>query len=179
MSVKKKSHLGQYDMQTIDSLKQAIDDAENDGNQYSKSRYLGELGVAYYSSGLYEEAKTYLQQAIAISHEINDSIGEGSHLGNLGNISISLGNYRKAIEYYEQTLLIAQAIDGTVGEQMQGLTLANIGNAYLKLRDYRIAIEYYERAKEIFVQGVYLPGGYFPRVKEHIVQTLAELKEKL
>ncbi len=98
---------GHYAEQMI-VLETGLTAAQHLEDRYSKSAFLGKLGLAYYAQGQLEQAIAFYQQALAIAQEIGDRHGEEAHLGNLGNAYGDLGQSEQAITCYQQALAIAQ-----------------------------------------------------------------------
>nr|WP_242033104.1 tetratricopeptide repeat protein [Coleofasciculus sp. FACHB-129] len=74
----------------------------------SEGQVLVNLGVAYYSLGLYPKAIDCYKQVLAIVGENEDRSIESYALGNLGNAYHSLGDFARAIEYHQQHLTLAK-----------------------------------------------------------------------
>lgn len=104
------------------------------------------LGVVYADLGRKEEARTYLEQALSISRELDDRGRESIILNKLGMVYADLGMTEEARENLEQAL----GIDRELGDRMrEGMTLNNLGSIYWVLRKKERALEYYEAALSI------------------------------
>jgi len=125
---------------------QALDAACRLGDRRSLGRWLGNLGLAYWSLGQVEKAIECHRQALAISREVGDRRREGNHLGNLGLAYRHLGQVEQAIEYHRQALEIAREVGDRRGE---GNHLDNLGLAHWSLGQVEKAIEYYTHALRI------------------------------
>ncbi|MGR3309145.1 MAG: tetratricopeptide repeat protein, partial [Candidatus Brocadiales bacterium] len=114
------------------------------------SRYLNELGKAYYTLGKYQEAIEHYEKALSINRDVH---GEkhpevATNLNNLGAAWQALGKYEMAIGYYEQALFIDKEIYGERHPNV-ATDLNNLGAAWDSLGKYDKAIEYYEQALSI------------------------------
>ena len=118
---------------------------ERDRN--GEGRFLGNLGLAYYSLGQYQRAIDYLQQALEIARAIGDRNGEGGCLGNLGSAYDSLGQYQRAIDYHQQPLEIARAIGDRKGEANARF---NLGLELENVKQKSEAIDAYDNARQIY-----------------------------
>ncbi|XP_078581772.1 uncharacterized protein LOC144865100 [Branchiostoma floridae x Branchiostoma japonicum] len=110
------------------------------------------LGRAYYQSGAYGKAISYLEEAL---HNYRRIYGESATyaaiatlLSMLGAAYGELGEYRKAIRYLEQSLQMCRSI---YGEEHINITssLNNLGMMWKALSDFESAREYLEQALQI------------------------------
>ncbi len=93
-------------------------------SRQGEGRSLTGLGGIADSSGQYEPALGYYDQALAIRREIGDRAGEGVTLNNIATVYNNLGQYQLALDTYEQALTIRREIGDRTGE---GITLNNMG----------------------------------------------------
>jgi CHAT domain-containing protein/Tfp pilus assembly protein PilF len=68
-----------------------------------------------YMKGEYTQALKYLEDARAISHELNDPGGEGSILNTIGVTYDATGHYREALQAYQESKALRKAADDPVG----------------------------------------------------------------
>jgi tetratricopeptide (TPR) repeat protein/transcriptional regulator with XRE-family HTH domain len=134
-------YLGNYS-EAIQAYENSLKIAREIGDQQSKGRILGNLGLTYESLGQYKRAIDFYQQSLAIAREIGNRRGEGATLGNLGLAYNNLGQYERAIDFSQQYLNIAREIGDLLGE---GSTLGNLGLAYNNLGQYDQAIDFYQQ----------------------------------
>ncbi len=112
---------------------------------------LNNLGVvASQQEGKYEEARDYLERALAIREK---ALGPehpqvAGSLNNLGNVASSQGKYEEARDYYERALAIREKALGPEHPQV-ALPLSNLGNVAGAQGKYEEARGYYERALAI------------------------------
>jgi tetratricopeptide (TPR) repeat protein len=150
---------------------------------------LGNLGFVYYSSGQFERAIEFLEEALSITHESGNRPGEERHLGNLGRAYRERGQFERAIEFLEEALSIAHEIGDRPGE---GRHLGNLGLTYrdlgqfeqvIKLHEEALAIarEISDRAQEGLNLGIlgsaYSSLGQFERALKLIEEALAIARE--
>jgi tetratricopeptide (TPR) repeat protein len=150
---------------------------------------LGNLGFVYYSSGQFERATEFLEEALSITHESGNRPGEERHLGNLGRAYRERGQFERAIEFLEEALSIAHEIGDRPGE---GRHLGNLGLIYrdlgqfeqvIKLHEEALAIarEISDRAQEGLNLGIlgsaYSSLGQFERALKLIEEALAIARE--
>ncbi|MHC5739540.1 tetratricopeptide repeat protein, partial [Nostoc sp.] len=88
------------------------------GDRFGEGSALGNLGIAYYSLGQYQQAIEFQQQSLNITREIGDIRGEANSWFNLGlsleNVNRepdALGAYRNARELYQVMGLDANVVD--------------------------------------------------------------------
>ena len=119
-------------------------------NQLSDPRLklssMGNLARAYHSTGHYQQAITYHEQAIAVARQVEDRSGEGRNLGSLALNYTALGQTARAIDYLEQALAIAREIGDRSGE---GRHLGSLALNYSALGQTARAIDYLEQALAI------------------------------
>jgi tetratricopeptide (TPR) repeat protein len=83
------------------------------------------IGITYYTIGLYELALAYFKKSL----ELNNSnlTSKAETLLNIGNIFYSLSSYENAMQYYRNAFKIADSLN-VIGLKIK--TLLNIGNLY-------------------------------------------------
>jgi tetratricopeptide (TPR) repeat protein/MinD-like ATPase involved in chromosome partitioning or flagellar assembly len=135
-----------YISQRVTALEIGIMTAQKLENRHDESRFLANLGFAYYQLGEVRGAIEYYEQALAIAREIGDRHLEGTTLGNLGLAYSSLGEVHRAVEYYEQALAIVREMGDRRGESV---ALGNLGLGFRALGEIHRAIEFYEQSLAI------------------------------
>jgi tetratricopeptide (TPR) repeat protein len=110
------------------------------------ARHLNELGIAYKSLGMIEQASQAYEECRFIFEEIGDRMSEGRTLNNLSQIYKVQGDYPKALAYLERSLLIMQEIGDRAGE---GVTLNNLATLAFAQGDYPQALGYLERSLQV------------------------------
>ncbi|MFC0628624.1 AfsR/SARP family transcriptional regulator [Kribbella deserti] len=74
------------------------------GDRTAEGQAVNAIGSAYLRQQRYEEAKTYMENALAIRRELDDIEGVGISLNNLGLLHKHLGDLPEAIRYLEESL---------------------------------------------------------------------------
>ncbi len=112
--------------------------------------YLMNIGVIKQLLTEYEEAETYLQQALVIAEEHELVHRYGQVYGNLGIVELKRKNYGNSIEYQQQALVY---FDDLKAYTQAAICLQNIGFAYAKLREYGKAAKAYDQSIELRLQS--------------------------
>lgn len=101
------------------------------------------LGLNYFFNGKYFDAEDYLQQAIHIQKQIEDTTSLAHSYNVLAGIYGESGQYSKSINTLFEAIKIFE-----FQHNIKGLVTAynNLGYLYLKLDEYKKAREYYENA---------------------------------
>ena len=110
------------------------------------SNILHQLGVAYLSKREPTEARKYLEDAIKIANEFQDSTFHAEVLNTLGDSYGQQRQFDTAITYYQKSLSISQQLQNPRGETA---ALFKLGNAYLELRQFTQATTFYQQCLEI------------------------------
>lgn len=103
---------------------------------------LNKISVEYRKSDL-QKAKSYAQQALTESQQVNDQKGIGDAYNNLGSVLNFDGDYEGAIRHYLNSFLFRQKLQDSSG---MANSLSNIGVMYRKLNNFEKAFEYYQKA---------------------------------
>ena len=80
------------------------------GNRNGEGNALGNLGLAYYSLGQYQQAIEFSQQSWNIAREIGDRNGEGTAWFNLGLSLEKINRESEALGAYRNARELCQAI---------------------------------------------------------------------
>ncbi|MDF5739680.1 tetratricopeptide repeat protein, partial [Nostoc sp. S13] len=139
------------------------------------SNILHQLGVAYLSKREPTEARKYLEDAIKIANEFQDSTFHAEVVNTLGDSYSQQREFDTAIAYYQKSLSISQQLQNPRGETA---ALFKLGNAYLNLRQFTQATTFYQQCLEIEQQ---LGNHYSSANKYHnlgiVAQNLREFEE--
>ncbi len=103
-----------------------------------------------------DEAKKLIDEAYALSKEIDYTFGEATALHNYGNLYDLTGEYEKALDYLDQALKMRIEIKDSMG---QAMTYNSIGVIYDVRGEFKEALQYYIKSLKISdliddVQGV-------------------------
>ena len=93
--------LGNYEM-AIEYFANSLEAVEKTGNQFSKSVILFNIGEAHQRAGEIELAKQSLDQAKAISSDLNDDIGVAWANSSLAEIAVMQGEFETALSFYKE-----------------------------------------------------------------------------
>lgn len=106
------------------------------------ARILQFLGESFYTSGQYQQAKTYYERSLAMFKRVGTPGDVGMLMSALGDVYYAQGQYDKAIEHQAEWLASAQKDSTRFAE---GIALGSLGNIYEAKGDYYKAIEYHQR----------------------------------
>ena len=73
---------------------------------------MSRLPVDLLDEGSYSEARSRLEEAVALQREVGDRAYIANALGNLGNVARAQGDYEIAYSLYHESLVIAQELGG-------------------------------------------------------------------
>ncbi len=137
--------LGQRDEErdTLRALKNA------DGAPAADTAYL--WGQFHEAIGEYEQAQTYVEQALRAFQEVGAPVREANCLTQLGRIAARRGDYEGAQAWYGRALELFQGKDACVGDEAH--TLNGLGVTYGMQGDYQKAREQLERALSLSRAG--------------------------
>ncbi len=114
------------------------------GDKRGEANYYANIGNIYIKLGQYQEVVKSLENALAVSRDINHDIrAESRWYVNLGVAYFHLAEYQKGIEYQEKALELKTKLGEKGGESD---CYANIGICYSSLGQYQKGIEYQEKA---------------------------------
>jgi adenylate cyclase len=119
---------------------------KEEGSSWSKSlcsQINGNAGVLYLQSGMYEQAREYIKQALELCIEERDMDGMSKYLMNLGVLHYYMSEFNEALTYYLQGLELAEQI-GDVRKIASCET--NIGMTYVSISEFDNALTYYKSA---------------------------------
>jgi len=119
---------------------------KEEGSSWSKSlcsQINGNAGVLYLQSGMYEQAREYIKQALELCIEERDIDGMSKYLMNLGVLHYYMSEFNVALTYYLQGLELAEQI-GDVKKIASCET--NIGMTYVSISEFDNALTYYKSA---------------------------------
>ncbi|XP_078616945.1 uncharacterized protein LOC144885121 [Branchiostoma floridae x Branchiostoma japonicum] len=154
----------------ITCYNEALKNAKTD---LDKMQSFFNLGGTFYEMGDYQNAVSYLEQAIRIRRsqrtellyfhfDFEDNLW--ILLNTLGLAYNGLGDYRKAISYFKESLDMRRNVnDQNNGSNGIATTYNNLGETFRFLGDFKKAIDYYERALQIKI-SVYGKGTAHPEI---------------
>jgi CHAT domain-containing protein/tetratricopeptide (TPR) repeat protein len=119
---------------------QAIADRQGEGAA------LHGLGRTYNDLGERENAREYLERALAARRAANDRRGEGTTLHNLAGVYNNLGDLSKARATFDLALQVRRELGDKRGELM---TLNGLGQLYAGRGDFKQAVPFYEEVQKL------------------------------
>lgn len=93
---------------------------------------LKNIGMVYYTKGMYSETLDYWNQSLQVFEGIKDDVGISNMLNNIGAIYLTQGADTKALEYMLRSLQLAENTGDTL-RMFSALT--NIGSIYYNKKD--------------------------------------------
>ena len=106
-----------------------------------------ELGLAFYYSDRYPEARERYEEALPIFRDIQDRLGEANTIQALGHVHMALAEYPEARKRYEEALPIFRQIKARLGEAN---TLTGVGSLDLAENKPAAAQNLFEQASRIY-----------------------------
>jgi Flp pilus assembly protein TadD len=96
------------------------------GNRQDEAVILNSLGVSLTKLGRRDEARTVLEESLALSREIGERQLEAHALAALGHVSWQAHDLSGAADYFEQSRALRQAIGDYAGEEWMNRRLAEL-----------------------------------------------------
>jgi CHAT domain-containing protein/uncharacterized protein HemY len=115
-------------------------------DQQGQGAALHGLGRAYNDLGERENAREYLERALAARREAKDRLGEGATLHNLAGTYNNLGDLPKARATFDLALQTRRESGDKRGELV---TLNGLGQLYAGRGDFKQAVPFYEEAQKL------------------------------
>ncbi|MBK9747558.1 MAG: tetratricopeptide repeat protein [Chloroflexi bacterium] len=128
--------LGDAEITLVDETAQA---------SYAKAYNSG--GALAFATGNYARAETYLQRALRLRLQLEDSEGIASTYNNLGNLAWNRSDLLSARQYFEEAVRIAESIQNT---KLVASVLNNLGTLLQSLNEFALAEAYLVRALDIW-----------------------------
>lgn len=116
------------------------------GDRQGEGAALHGLGRTYNDLGERENAREYLERALAARREAKDQFGEGSTLHNLAGTYNNLGDLAKARATFDQALQVRRASGDQHGTLV---TLNGLGQLYAGRGDFKQAVPFYEEVQKL------------------------------
>ncbi|MEM9456632.1 MAG: tetratricopeptide repeat protein [Myxococcota bacterium] len=115
-----------------------------------RTHYLRSQGALALAQGMYDEARTHLERALALqrSAEGSDPIERAATLDNLGDVALVQGRIDQARELLRRALAVRQAVLGPEHPEVAA-TVHDLGNTFLSRDEAEKAREHFERALAI------------------------------
>ncbi|OSZ81806.1 hypothetical protein CAP35_00625 [Chitinophagaceae bacterium IBVUCB1] len=133
--------------QALDMANEIIDRSEAIGYRLGKGRGMNLKGWCYWQQGEYDNGVDILQDALKISHDINNKPLQARVLNNLGYIYRDRGDLADALNHFEAALKINEKLGDEVA---QSVNLSSIAYLLYDLNDYDNALEFALRCMPIF-----------------------------
>jgi len=132
---------------SLEYAHKALEFSEKTGKKNLQSYALFNLGVSYFSQGLYEISTRYFFRYLEIIKETGNTKGMAYGLTNLGSIRVQLEEYQLAQENFEKALEIfnEMAKENTKPYSELITIYNNLGIVSKELKQPNKAIEYYLR----------------------------------
>jgi tetratricopeptide (TPR) repeat protein len=135
----------------------ALEAARRCGNRQGEAWVLNNLGEALRFMAD-SDSVGYLEQSLAIRHDIGDRMGEAQAANNLADAFRALGRLPEALDVLRRALELNRAVGYRFGE---GVALVNLGDVLLSLDRADEAIGPLEQARMTFTELSYPDGiGY-------------------
>lgn len=106
-----------------------------------------DIGAAYKGLERYQEARSYLEQALEIHRKLKRGALEASDLYMLASLSSKQGDYTSAVDYLEKALAQDKRVENSVGI---GSDLRALGIVSEKQRKEASAYDYYYRSLQVY-----------------------------
>lgn len=134
----------------LDYSFKALREYEKTESKEGISKAFNLIGVAYFYSGMYEEAIRYFLDGLNQLKGIDNPNLHGSLLNNIGEVYRESALYEKAQEYYKKAYEIAEE---NKLEYYEATILGNIGEVYLFQGNYNKALDYLMESYGILEKG--------------------------
>jgi CHAT domain-containing protein len=108
-----------------------------EGKDFGIRNTFDQMGITYGYLQQFQQAESFLNQALELGQQRGDRAGIASSLTHLGEIASSEGKTQTALDSYRQALEIRKEIGDRAGS---GIILNQIGALYINQKDYRRAI---------------------------------------
>jgi predicted ATPase/DNA-binding SARP family transcriptional activator len=119
---------------------------EETGDQIVASYIYLNTGFASVSLGRYAQAQQHIDQAVAISQDLNNMLGLGYSLYSRGRLEIACGQYTRAIDTLQGSLMLFNKVGTVHASRAQ----THLGMAHHMLGDLDQAQMWYEQALDGF-----------------------------
>jgi tetratricopeptide (TPR) repeat protein len=155
------------------------------GDRAGEGTALHSLGSVNGRLGNYEQARTQLEQALAIREELGDRESQARTANNLATVYERLGRYGDAADCYRRALNTAHA---SSDQATEGMVLGNLALVNYRLGKYHEARDCHQQALGIFRQlgdralegvelsnlgALYARMGQYSQAVEHGLRALA------
>ncbi|MDJ1174156.1 CHAT domain-containing protein [Roseofilum capinflatum] len=108
-----------------------------DGKDFGIRNTFDQIGITYGYLEQFQQAESFLNQALELGEQMGDRAGIASSLTHLGQVASAQGDTQTALDSYRQALEIRKEIGDRAGS---GIILNQIGAVYLSQDDYSRAI---------------------------------------
>jgi DNA-binding SARP family transcriptional activator/tetratricopeptide (TPR) repeat protein len=117
--------------------------ARHAGDRAAEATSLNRLAAVHWRLGRYQEATSYLQEALALFLEANDQVGQARTMGNLGILHAQQGRYELAARLQEQVLALCRETGNRAGEMR---ALGNLGTVEERRGWYEQAVRRHQQS---------------------------------
>jgi tetratricopeptide (TPR) repeat protein len=132
---------------TLETGRDAVDKAEQEGLIALKAKSLKSLGVSAYMIGDYELARQYYTESMEAYGTIDDYEGLAACISNIGMLEQYQGNFEKALDFFNQSIALEEIAGNKAGI---GLSLVNIASLYYRHGLFNQAYDYYYRGLLVY-----------------------------
>jgi len=137
------------------------------------AKLFSNIGIVYSKQSLFDLAKEYYQQALAVYVELQDKKSIAVVYSSLGIVEARQAHIPEALEYFRKALDIYTQIDDKEGIAQ---TYNNIGNMHMHHSNYQEALELYQQAFDGFSEMKFI--NRMGAVANNIARALQNLGEK-
>jgi DNA-binding SARP family transcriptional activator len=129
----------------VGHLHRALDVRRRLGDVPGQVATLGNLGLAYRTSGRYAEAVEQIQQELILARTL-DPEALSRPLANLGNVYLLSGRYDEALARHRQHLAVSRQ---TGNRYQQAIALGDLGAVHVRLGHFGVAVALLKRAWQL------------------------------
>jgi len=133
-------------LKTQEYVQQSLLEFEALGNRERMAMCCVVLGAMHKNQEDLDGALPYMERALELNTEVNDTNGIALTLNNLGTVHLDQGKLDLAQDEFERALNLYEAIGNKRG---MGVQLLNLGSAYKRKNDLDQARDYFERSLRI------------------------------
>ena len=149
---------------TLDYAQQALDAAQEAGEQKFVQEALLNLAEAYQLLGDAPQAREYVAQSLLLAQQIGDRRGEANAKKTQGNILQEQADYRSAIAAYQESLVLSRAVGDRrlQAEALQGLGAAqkNAGDSPRAADSLQASLDIWTELRRVFIGNEYFQASF-------------------
>lgn len=140
---------GKY-QEAADWYQKKVDEIVAEGKRYDPKYgpLYGNLGMAYYRLGEYDQAIRYLEECAGVDERTANIEELAWDYDALGNVYKAAGDLDEAIRFYEKGLKAVRKASGEDSEDA-AVFLSDLGDTYRKNKEYEKSLDRYQQALKI------------------------------